>query len=138
MKAIVLAGILTLLLGHEARATDPLLNPGKWRITVKVTIVGAPVNVPPTTVERCITPDQAANPVPEDPGDNDCKTSDFEIDGKKVRWKIRCEKQDMNGRGEIEYRGDMYEGDVNLTSPTLNIIQKINGERIGDCDATSK
>jgi hypothetical protein len=125
---------LTFAAGSSA---DPLMNPGKWTVDVTVTVENAPIKLPPKSITQCVTPEQAANPVPlEDSGDGQCKMSNYKIDGKVVTWSVYCDKQKMSGHGSITFAsdGDSYEGVVAMTSESVKLNQTLRGKRVGDCE----
>jgi hypothetical protein len=134
MNLTFVASALALAFAAGSNA-DPLMNPGKWTMTVTVTVKDAPIELPPKTITQCITPEQAANPVPsEDSGDGQCKMSNYKIDGNVVTWSVYCEKQNMSGHGSITYAGDSYEGVVKMKSDLIELEQTLRGERVGDCE----
>ena len=40
--------------------------------------------------------------------------------------------KEMAGTGEIAFKGDVYEGQMNVTSPHA-MVMKMSGKRVGDC-----
>jgi hypothetical protein len=134
MNVTFAASLVALTLAASSNA-DPLMNPGKWTMTVTVTVVNAPIDLPPKTITQCVTPEQAANPKPtEDSGDGQCAMSNYKVDGKVVTWSVYCEKQKMTGHGSITYDGDSYEGVIAMKSESIELKQTVSGKRVGDCD----
>ena len=39
------------------------MRPGQWEITVQTEMAGMPQRMPPVTASRCVTPEQARDPV---------------------------------------------------------------------------
>jgi hypothetical protein len=56
--------------------------------------------------------------------------SDYKADGNKVTWMMSC--KDMAGTAELVFKGDTYEGQMNVTSPH-EMVMKMSGKRVGDC-----
>ncbi len=134
MKLTFVATALVFAFAARSSA-DPLMEPGNWTTTVTVTVENAPIELPPKTITQCVTPEQAANPVPpEDSGDGECRMSNFKIDGNVVTWSVYCAKQKMSGNGSITYAGDSYEGVVRMKSDQIKLKQTLSGKRVGDCE----
>jgi len=120
---------------------EPNMNPGKWKITIETKIetemVGMPdMNIPPVTHTQCL---EKGNLVPQsEEASQECKISDIEEDGDTISWKIICSGKNgqMEGTGEVTYRGDSMEGTMGMVIKGANMQVKniINGRRIGDCD----
>lgn len=108
---------------------------GKWQMTIQTDIPNMPMKMPPVTVEQCVTKEQAERPEPpKSPRQNDCKVSDYKIDGSTVSWTMTCEKQHMTGEGKITYSAESFEGSMHMKSEQMDITSKYSGKRIGDCE----
>ena len=136
-KFALLAGAALLLL--PAAFAGPQ-RPGKWEITTQMDMPG--MSVPANTTTICISPKDAENPdkaVPHPqsrPGhENNCKVSDYKVDGNKVSWTMKCEgDHPMSGAGEITYSADSYTGLFKINAQGRDMAIKYNGKRLGDCD----
>ena len=134
MNVTFAASILLALAMAAGSNAAPLMNPGKWTMTVTVTVENAPIEIPPKTITQCVTPEQAANPMPEESGDAQCRMSNYKVDGNVVTWSVYCEKQKMSGQGSITYAGDSYDGVVTMKSDSIKLKQTVSGKRVGDCE----
>jgi len=110
-------------------------KPGKWQMTMQTEMANMPMKIPPYTTEVCVTPEQAAKPEPpKSPRNNDCKFSDYKIEGNTVSWTMTCEKQKLTGEGKITYSADSYEGQMHAKMGDMEVTTKYSGKRLGDCD----
>ena len=116
---------------------EPNMNPGKWEITIETEMVGMPdMNIPPVTHTQCL---EKGDLVPQsEEASQECKMSDIKEDGDTVSWKIICSGKNgqMEGTGEVTYRGDSMEGAMNMVikGAEMQIKNIISGRRIGNCD----
>jgi len=114
-------------------APGPDMNEGLWEITTTMKMQG--MNMPSHTHTQCITKDDLV-PQSSQPG-QECTISDYKVEGNTVSWKIRCSTQggEMEGSGEITYRGDSFDGTMNMTMPGsgAEVVTHMTGRRIGDC-----
>jgi len=121
-----------------AFAASPV-KPGKWTTTMQMEMPNMPMKMPPVTVTHCVTKEDAENPekyVPQQRSkNNDCKVSDFKIDGNTVTWKMACEKQKMTGEGKITYSSDSYDGTMHMNMPNGEMTAKYTGKYLGACDS---
>ena len=106
------------------------MKPGKWSITIQMDMPG--MAMPPMTFTRCVMQEQAERPAP--PNTDDCKLSDYKLDGNTVTWSMKCEKQNMTGEGKITYNGDSYDGQGHMKVGDMDVTQKYSGKYLGDCD----
>ena len=126
-----------LFFGAAALALPMFAGPmkaGKWSMTIKTEMPGMPMQMPPTTIETCVTPEQAEHPEPPKQR-SDCKISDYKIEGNTVTWKMSCPKQNSTGEGTMTYAGDSYTGEMHLHIGEHEMSAKYTGKRIGDCDS---
>jgi uncharacterized protein DUF3617 len=116
------------------------MRDGLWEITTQMEMPNMPMKMPPMRQTQCITKDQLKDPaqtVPSgsQPGQpNDCKVSDFKMEGNKASWKIICTgREKMTGVGEITYKGDTYDGQMKLTMSAGEMLMKYSAKRLGEC-----
>lgn len=142
-RFVALTGAL-LLFATVAVAAPPM-KAGKWAITTTTSISGMPMAMamPPRTVSRCITPDDLKKGVsmaimrPEAKDrDNPCKMSDIAHQGNKYTWQVQCSGEAAGtGRGEVEYFGDHYSGQFEMsTAQGMKMTNHIQGRYVGACD----
>ncbi len=141
MKTVVFvlaAGFL--LTASPLFAAPPLMQDGKWEISVKMEMPGLPFSMPPTTITQCITKDDVKDPKKDDPPPdkkNDCEVKDMKIQGNKADWTMQC-KDGSRGSGEMVYQHNAYSGVMKMETADKKqgkstIVQHISGRRIGDC-----
>jgi hypothetical protein len=131
--------VVALALAAFAADNKSPMKPGKWQITIQMDMPNMPMKMPPMTVTQCITKEQAENPQPpKTKKDDDCKISNYKLDGSTVTWSIDCPKQNMTGDGKITFSGDTYDGVTNLKKADMAITQKFSGKYLGPCDEEKK
>lgn len=136
--------LIAVLLGSTATFGKGRLRPGNWHITVTHEMQGAPFTPPPTTLDQCITPPQAADPKQLIKSHSpDCDSGDVKIDGNKVTFSVVCHHRGgtQTGSGEMIYGGDFYSGTMTLEMDDprrghMKMIEHLAGQRTGDCPAT--
>lgn len=108
-----------------------------WEVTSQMSMEGMQgMALPAQTSRTCADRDWKKPPL----GGNDrdkCETTDFKVDGNKVTWKSRCAGPPaMTGEGEIVRSGaDAYTGWMKMTSPDGVMTMKLDGRKVGECDA---
>lgn len=110
-------------------------KPGKWQMTIEMTMPGMPMKIPAITTDVCLTEKDLADPqkaVPVDPK-SDCTVSDYTVKGKTTSWSLSCPKQQMNGTGEITYAGDTYTGGMKMKVGEQEMNSKYSGKWLGAC-----
>ncbi|MFN7916198.1 MAG: DUF3617 family protein [Vicinamibacterales bacterium] len=148
--ALVCASVVALSLPVFAQGPGPRRD-GNWQITVQMEMPGMPagMTMPPQTMTQCITPQDAADPskaVPQQPqgrggAQNDCKMSDYKVEGNKVSWKMACtQPRPVTGTSEFIYEKDSYTGTMTMDmgagragAPGGAMTMKYTGKRLGDC-----
>src|SRR5690349_20052022 len=95
-----------------AQGAAPNAQEGMWEITSKMEMPGMPMNMPPQTMQRCVTQKDFSDPqsmAPPDPSGNKCQTSDYRMQGNTATWKIVCTGPNaMSGTGSATYSGNAY------------------------------
>jgi hypothetical protein len=133
---------MTCALGLVLSASQPVFaqprEPGDlWEVTQEFSMPGLPAGMampqqPPQRVCRARNADRP--PV----ADNDrCEMSDVKRTANSFSWKAVCKGDPpTSGTGEIVYQGrDRYTGTMKMTVGNDTMTMKINGKRVGDCDA---
>ena len=138
--AITVAALPTLAQGPR--------RDGKWEVSVEMDMPNMPnmpagFKMPTMTTTQCITPEEAKDPqksMPQGgrgrgPNPDNCKVSDYKVDGNKVSWSMKCDPpNEMTGTGEFTYSGDTYTGVMKMHARGQDMTMKYNGKRVGDCD----
>ncbi len=132
---LVLA-LTTPLLAAEARSP---MKAGKWQITITMDMPNIPMKLPPVTITKCVTEEQAERPEPPkgSKGD-DCKISDYNLSGNTVTWKVVCEKENTTGEGKITFSSESYDGEAHMKMGEIEMTQKFAGKYLGACDGSEK
>ncbi len=129
--------IVSMLLVVGTAVAGPDIKPGQWKFTTKTKMHGAPgmQNMSATHVQ-CIT-QQDRVPMSQD-ASQECQVSDIDVKGDTVSWKMVCggEGGQMDGTGQVTYRGDSMEGTMHLViaDSNMQITNYITGKRIGACN----
>lgn len=128
MRVMQIALLVSGLAAVVVSAQSPM-RPGNWESTMQMQMPG--MSMPAMKNTKCVTAEQLKDPVKALPSAAPgCTMSDYKADGGKVTWKMAC--TDMAGTGEITFKGDAYEGLMNVTSPHA-MTMKMSGRRVGDC-----
>jgi hypothetical protein len=141
VRAVSLSAAL-LALSIAAFAQGPRRD-GNWEVKMEMEMAGMPPGMPPFTSTQCITPEEAKDPdklVPQGRGrgrgrgNQDCKVSDYKLEGNKATWSMKCEgEQPMTGTGEFLYSADTYTGTIKMDTGRGAMTMKYSGKRLGDC-----
>lgn len=123
-------------------AAPAAMQEGKWEVTMKMDMPGAPFPMPPIVFTQCITKEDLKDPkrtVPNSPGKkNDCTVKDYVVSGGKVTWNMQC-KNGSTGSGEMLYKGSTsYQGTLTMLTPdkkhgSSKMVQHVSGRRVGSC-----
>lgn len=123
-------------------AAPATMQEGKWEVTMKMEMEGAPFPMPPMVFTQCITKEDLKDPKKTLPTSSDkkddCTVKDYAVSGSKVTWKMQC-KDGSTGSGEMVYKGKTsYTGVMKMETANgkrgaSKIVQNISGKRIGDC-----
>ena len=128
MKSIRIAIVACSLVVSVVTAQGPMRE-GRWEVSVQMQMPG--MSMPAMKSAQCVTTEQLKDPAKALPSAAPgCTMSDYKADGNKVTWKMAC--KEMAGTGEITFKGDTYEGLMNVTSPH-EMAMKMSGKRVGDC-----
>jgi len=132
MMLIAAAAMLALPL----TATAAPMKAGKWSTTMQMDMPGMPMKMPPITVSRCVTKEEAENPQPpkDQQKNSDCKISDYKRDGNTISWTMSCEKQGVTGKGQITYSAESYDGSMQMKMGEREMSTKYSGKYLGECD----
>ena len=134
--AAVVLGVALPLVAQEVR------RDGNWEVKVEMSMPNMP-NMPPMTMNQCITKEDAADPqkmVPPSGRGNqasDCKMSDYKTAGNTVTFTVTCPSQNSSMSGEFVYGADRYDGTMKMDlargGQTMTMNMKYTGKRLGDC-----
>ncbi len=128
-SVVVLSALSSSLAG-----SGPNMKDGLWEITTKVEMPGMPMSIPAMKHTQCITQENA---VPESSQpDQECQITDQKVVGDTVTWSMECDTPEgkSTATGNINYDGDTFEGTIKMKIEGMEMIQNLNGQRIGDCN----
>lgn len=137
MKPVII--LVAGLAAGAVAAAPPAMKPGLWEVTMSMEMSGMPQSMPATTVKHCYRPEEVKDlrkTLPKQQGD--CQVSDWKQTGNTASWKMSCSGQmPMTMTGNMTYDGDRYGGVIRATlnhgGQTMNMTQKIDARRLGDC-----
>jgi hypothetical protein len=140
MRSLSVYLLATIGVATLAAQTAPI-RPGRYAVTMQLEMANMPAKMPEMKSEQCITPEdvkrdpQSWLPNSGDPKrKDDCKMTDYKVDGHRVSWKMACTTpQAMSGSGDIEVKGDTYTGVMKMSSPQGEMTMKMAASRVGDC-----
>jgi len=116
----------------RAIAADPAAKGDEWETTSQMSMEGVPMQMPVQTMKVC-----AAKNRTEPPGAQreNCHNTNFQRDGARVTWEVKCSSPAMSGVGEIVYAGaGSYAGAIKFLSSDGNMTIKLTGRKLGECD----
>jgi len=131
--------LLTLALSWTALAQAPLpMREGNWSVTVKMSMEGMKMDMPPMTRTQCITAAMAKDPqasLPKGPEGSDCKITDYKASGGTVTYKMECTKPTpMTAVAEMKFTGtDAYTGTMAMEGGGHKMAMALDAKRLGDC-----
>ena len=132
-------GLLTLALSWTVLAQNQSpMRPGSWEVTVKMSMPGMNMDMPPMKQTQCVTAEMIKDPqaaLPKGPGGGDCKVSDYKFTGSTATYKVECTKPaPMTATGEMKYSGsDAYVGTMTIESSGTKMAMSYDAKRVGDC-----
>ena len=143
MGKVVVAAIA--LIAFRAFAAGDI-EPGMWEFTVNVQAEGLGALQPkpgPIVNQRCITPEQAANPekaLTEAGAKGQCTFSNQRNTGIQFNFDVACTAPfPVQGSGTMRYTAEAMEGDLDLAGDMQGMKFKtrshINARRLGPCNA---
>jgi hypothetical protein len=128
---------LTLSWTTLAQTQSPM-RPGNWEVTMKMSLPGMNMEMPPMKQTQCVTAEMIKDPqasVPKGPGGGDCKVSDYKFTASTATYKMVCTKPaPMTAIGEMKYSGtDAYVGTITMDSSGQKMSMSFDAKRLGDC-----
>ena len=84
-------GVLLIGVAATAGAQQPSIRDGLWEVTTSMDM-GPMGSKPPTTMQQCVTPEQAKDPASIGRGldPSQCQISDHKVSGNTATWKLTC------------------------------------------------
>jgi hypothetical protein len=130
--------LLTLVLSWTALAQQSPMREGSWEVTMKMSMPGMAMEMPPMKTTQCITAAMIKDPqasVPKGPTGSDCKVSDYKFTANTATYTMTCTKPTpMTAVGEMKYSGtDAYTGTIAVDSGGQKMTMAYDAKRVGDC-----
>ena len=111
------------------------IDPGQWHLEATMQLRG--IREPSVAVrERCLTPEDVKNPVRlfGTSIGRRCTFTNPRDNGSVITFEVVCNsKQPMTGSGELRYRRDAFEGELQAKGDNFEARSKIKGRRTGEC-----
>jgi hypothetical protein len=115
------------------------MGAGLYEYTIRMNVPGGPANIPPQTMQRCLTDKDVAGAqgyeVPNDPT-SDCKVRDLTQSGGQFAYKLACTKpQKIDGAVKGTATAASIAMDMTMTIEGIPgpLTQSITARRLGDC-----
>ena len=114
------------------------MREGNWSITMKMSMEGMKMEMPPMTRTQCVTAAMAKDPqasLPKGPDGSDCKVTDYKASGGTVTYKMACTKPTpMTAVAEMKFTGtDAYTGTMSMEADGHKMSMAMDAKRLGDC-----
>jgi len=120
------------------------VQPGLWALTLETSVPATPgFSMPPTTVNQCLTEQDAEDPSAviggvANPGASDCTFSEKSYTGNTLHFRMECAGTlGMQTQGDVTYSATSIEGNIistaNMMGQKTELHSKITARRIGDC-----
>jgi hypothetical protein len=115
------------------------MTPGMYEYSVKMSMPGAPANMPAQTFQRCLGAQDVdgskAYEMPSNPG-SDCKVKDLNQNGGQFSYKMACSKPqkiDATVQGALTSTGMTMDMSMTMEGMPGPMTQAITARRVGDC-----
>ena len=131
--------LLTLAVSWTALAqTQSPMREGQWEVTMKMSMPGMGMEMPPMKQTHCVTPAMLKDPqaaVPKGPGGGDCKVNDYKFTANTATYTMVCTKPTpMTAVASMKYSGsDAYTGTMQMDSSGQKVSMAYDAKRIGEC-----
>ena len=111
-----------------------------WDVTVRMEMVGMPMQMPATTSQVCMKKDRSADRMV--PPNKDCTMHDVRNVGNRMTFRFVCKGEEpMEGTGEITSTPTSYDGRMTMKGTRrgsdMNMVQNFSGKKVGTCTDTS-
>ena len=107
---------------------------GNWAVEMKMEIVGMPMEMPPVTVDQCMTKKDMV-PAQKSQDGSECKIIDQSVNGSTVTWVVVC--PESKGSGTMTYKGKSFSGKIDIettgSSRAMKMTSVMKGRYKGPC-----
>ena len=111
--------VMSTFLWTSFAVAAPDMKEGLWEVTVtsKMEMPGMTMPMPPVKYTQCLTKNDFV-PQKTEKGEQ-CEKMNVTINGNTVSWTVKCNSKEgsTKGTGKITYKGNTYEGVMNMTFP---------------------
>ena len=100
-----------------ARADGGKLHPAQWTFTFGIQSPSGQAMAPPQTQTKCVTPEQAKDPVKQVQFPPGCEASQVKLEGSTLRWALSCHMGggSQKGSGTVHFTPDTMTNDGTIT-----------------------
>jgi hypothetical protein len=133
-KICILLFVISLFLFSCSAQKGPNMKEGMWEVTIRMEVPGMPVQMSPQTYTQCLTKREALPQRRE--SDQNCKIVKQDIKGDTVSWVVECKTSEGTAvsDGRLTYKGDTFEGVIQMTQGSMKATQRLSGRWIGKCN----
>lgn len=142
MRLFLLMLTLWTMAANAASAED--IQSGLWELTLETGVPASPdFSMPPTTVNQCLSDQDAQDPSRvlggvANPGASDCTFSEKNYSGNTLHFRMQCAGMlAMETRGDVTYTATSMAGNLvtsaNVLGEATELRSQISARRIGDC-----
>src|SRR5262245_36646523 len=129
------ASLLPLALGLLPASAAPAAAdkvPGdEWETTIRMSIPGMSMQMPPQTSKFCRAKNGTWDQPPMDRQTQErCKVSDWQVSGNHATWKVTCQGN-MSGTGDMTFAPDSYTGTMNVSMEGQAMKMDMAGKKTG-------
>ena len=107
---------------------------GNWAVEMQMEIAGMPMQMPPVTVDQCMSKKDMV-PAQKSQDGTDCKIIDQSVKGSTVTWAVEC--PESKGKGSMTYKGKSFSGKIYIettgSSRSMKMTSIMKGRYKGPC-----
>jgi hypothetical protein len=132
-RICILLFVISLFLFSCSLQKGPNMKEGLWEVTMRMEVPGMPVQMSPQTYTQCLTQKEIV-PQPKEPT-QECKIVKQDTKGDTVSWVVECKTNEGTAvsDGSITYKGDTFEGVIQMTQGDMKATQRLSGRWVGKC-----
>jgi hypothetical protein len=123
-----------------SRAAGPALDPGLYRVEVRISLPNVPNVAPPLFLDRCITAEDLASGgaflILSDNPLKSCEPRDYEPSEKRITYRIECAGPNRGrATGVFDIQPRSYRGTItmNMGGKNMTMSETQAATRTGDC-----
>lgn len=119
------------------------IQPGLWEYQVEMKIPGMPAGIPPSTMRRCLTPQDVAQNkhlANNEGGKNPCTISNLKASAGKVAYEFFCKTEKGSMKGQASGSATPTSLDMNTNMQMTPAVegmsemqQHMKARRVGNC-----